>query len=366
MDRLRPELAAVRGHRARRRRQRLRPSRRSPHRARAAIDLAVAAEPPDRVPPTYSNIALLRSWLEAWSGAPTGGLRRRGRGGVPPPRLLHRVRLTDLLRDRSAGAGPVAAIGLPTPISDATAPGSRRRSGPTSPAGGTPASATCAAPTRGPTAWTSARTSAGCPWRCGARGCPPRCHRSTPTSSPTATTCAWPRCSSTWASVFPTPARPAFERFTGARAVRQVIEGSPRREASGWLEDALMIGGEDGDTGLQARGQFHPATVHWRQPDGTVGWLRVEHHGPDTGPRRRAPPRGGLRRPPSPRRRSPSGGSPTPPRARSRPTDGCCPASTSTSRRPPRLRATAAALDLRVRPGRPPPPSTLPHSLPTG
>ena len=29
-----------------------------------------------------------------------------------------------------------------------------------------------------------------------------------------------------------------------------------------------MVGAEDGDTGLQARGQFHPATVHWRQPDG--------------------------------------------------------------------------------------------------
>ena len=87
----------------------------------------------------------------------------------------------------------------------------------------------------------------------------------------------------------PEAVRPAFEQFTGARAVRQVIEASPRREASGWLEDALMIGGEDGDTGLQARGQFHPATVHWRQPDGTVGWLRVEHHGPTrarTGERR--------------------------------------------------------------------------------
>ena len=41
-----------------------------------------------------------------------------------------------------------------------------------------------------------------------------------------------------------------------------------------------MIGAEDGDSGLHARGQFHPATVHWRQPDGAVGWLRVEHHGP--------------------------------------------------------------------------------------
>ena len=59
-----------------------------------------------------------------------------------------------------------------------------------------------------------------------------------------------------------------------------------------------MIGAEDGDSGLHARGQFHPATVHWRQPDGTVGWLRVEHHGADPGAGQRAPPRRRVRSPP--------------------------------------------------------------------
>jgi hypothetical protein len=37
-------------------------------RARTAIELAVTSEPPTRVPPTYANIALLRAWLDAWSG----------------------------------------------------------------------------------------------------------------------------------------------------------------------------------------------------------------------------------------------------------------------------------------------------------
>jgi hypothetical protein len=76
----------------------------------------------------------------------------------------------------------------------------------------------------------------------------------------------------------PDSVRPAFERFSDTRAVHQVIDDRPRRDASGWLDDDLMIGAEDGDSGIHARGQFHPATVHWRQPDGSIGWLRVEHH----------------------------------------------------------------------------------------
>ena len=41
------------------------------------------------------------------------------------------------------------------------------------------------------------------------------------------------------------------------------------RVATGWLGDGVMMGAEEGGR-AQARGQYHPATVHW---DG--GWLRV-------------------------------------------------------------------------------------------
>jgi hypothetical protein len=35
---------------------------------RRAITLAVEGEPDDRVPPTYANVALMKAWLERWSG----------------------------------------------------------------------------------------------------------------------------------------------------------------------------------------------------------------------------------------------------------------------------------------------------------
>ncbi len=37
-------------------------------RIRSAIERAVTGEPTDRVVPTYSNIALMKAWLDAWSG----------------------------------------------------------------------------------------------------------------------------------------------------------------------------------------------------------------------------------------------------------------------------------------------------------
>jgi hypothetical protein len=40
-----------------------------------------------------------------------------------------------------------------------------------------------------------------------------------------------------------------------------------------------MVGGARG-AGARASGQYHPATMHWRAPDGSVGWLRLVHEGP--------------------------------------------------------------------------------------
>ncbi|HEX2384215.1 MAG TPA: hypothetical protein VHI95_16340 [Acidimicrobiales bacterium] len=63
----------------------------------------------------------------------------------------------------------------------------------------------------------------------------------------------------------------------GERVVEQALPGG--RVASGWISADVMAGGERGGR-FRAEGQYHPATVHWLLPDGSVGWLRLRHAGP--------------------------------------------------------------------------------------
>jgi hypothetical protein len=67
-------------------------------------------------------------------------------------------------------------------------------------------------------------------------------------------------------------------RFDGSeRVVEQRLPGG--RVATGWLGPDAMAGGERG-AHARAEGQYHPATAHWATADGTVGWLRLRHAGP--------------------------------------------------------------------------------------
>ena len=95
--------------------------------------------------------------------------------------------------------------------------------------------------------------------------------------------------------------RPSSASTAPARS-RQVIDDSPRREATGWLEDDLTIGGEARRLGGSRRGasSTRPRCTG-ASPTAPIGWLRVEHHGADPGPAERAPPRRRVRPPPTPR-----------------------------------------------------------------
>jgi hypothetical protein len=72
----------------------------------------------------------------------------------------------------------------------------------------------------------------------------------------------------------------ALGEFVGAHEVQQTVTTEPPRRATGWLGDTAMCGGEDGEIRANAFGQFHPANAHWQAADGDVAWLRLVHNGP--------------------------------------------------------------------------------------
>ncbi|MGE3077195.1 MAG: hypothetical protein AB7O30_21445 [Dehalococcoidia bacterium] len=64
--------------------------------------------------------------------------------------------------------------------------------------------------------------------------------------------------------------------FQGERTLRRSI--TEERTATAWLSESVMFGGEHTSRtrGVEGpRSQFTPATVHWRLPDGGVGWIRL-------------------------------------------------------------------------------------------
>ena len=73
---------------------------------------------------------------------------------------------------------------------------------------------------------------------------------------------------------------PHFRAFQGERLVEHIISDEPRRVATAWLGRKVMLGGEDVGGRRHPSGQFHPATIHWLQPDGTVGWVRLMYTTP--------------------------------------------------------------------------------------
>lgn len=63
--------------------------------------------------------------------------------------------------------------------------------------------------------------------------------------------------------------------FDGVRQIERVLPGPPERVATAWLEEHLAFGGMGGPGAGAAVGQRAAATVHWRLPgDGGVGTIR--------------------------------------------------------------------------------------------
>ena len=75
----------------------------------------------------------------------------------------------------------------------------------------------------------------------------------------------------------PDDARARLREFEGEHQVTRQI--TPWRTATAWLGENLMLGAEDTSRQRAAgtpHNQFHPATLHWRLPDGRVGWVLLQ------------------------------------------------------------------------------------------
>lgn len=71
---------------------------------------------------------------------------------------------------------------------------------------------------------------------------------------------------------------PHLTAFQGERQLEREVE--PGREATAWLNENVMIGASTAHPLRSGDSQFHAATMHWRAPDGSIGWLRLRTTGP--------------------------------------------------------------------------------------
>jgi hypothetical protein len=78
-------------------------------------------------------------------------------------------------------------------------------------------------------------------------------------------------------AVVPDEALAHLRAFESERQVEREIAVEPRRVASAWLGQSYMIGAEDSGGSHAPGWQYHPATLHWRCPDGRIGWARLRH-----------------------------------------------------------------------------------------
>jgi hypothetical protein len=68
-----------------------------------------------------------------------------------------------------------------------------------------------------------------------------------------------------------------FRKFSGPHLLRRRID--EQRTATAWIGERAIWGGESTNLtkGAGAGTQYHPATVQWRTPSGSIGWIQLTH-----------------------------------------------------------------------------------------
>jgi hypothetical protein len=254
----------------------------------ASLRLAVAGEPPDRVDAGYTNIALMRSWLDAFTGRRTGdaGLVARGEelagavvelfdehgafaehnsptyAGIDLYALALWARRPPTARFRGWGQRLEAATWRD--LAARYHAGLRELAGPWSRAYGTSLAETLGAVAL----WVWAglgRDAAPLPDLDGSFS-----HGHDLPLGPVAALVG---------TVIPDDAAHRLTSFDGERTVEQHLPGAPHRTSVTWLAEGIALGAEGGDAGWSAHGQYHPVIAHWATGAGTAR-LRVVHPGP--------------------------------------------------------------------------------------
>ncbi|HUP86486.1 MAG TPA: hypothetical protein VM143_12530 [Acidimicrobiales bacterium] len=246
-------------------------------RVRSSIELAVKSEPLDRVSPGYSNIALMRAWLEVEHGRPgaedyaaqvVARFDEHGAFEEYNSATYYGIDLYALAlwRDRSSSAvlrsaGARIEAALWRDVSRWYHPGMRNLCGPWS-------------RSYGMDMRTYASLLGVWMWPAVGRSAVPFPDTSKPFEH------AHDLSHGPLADVLGpvVPDGVDLSHFAGEHLIEQRITSS--RVATGWLSERVMCGGEWGTLTASARGQFHPATAHWLLPDGDVGWIRLAHYAP--------------------------------------------------------------------------------------
>ena len=71
--------------------------------------------------------------------------------------------------------------------------------------------------------------------------------------------------------------------FEQAQIISQQISSDPLRKAEAYLSPNLMIGLESSSRSFHGTDQYHPLTIHWLKSDNAVGWCRLRFKGSTVG-----------------------------------------------------------------------------------
>jgi hypothetical protein len=252
-----------------------------------AIEMAVDGEPPDRVAPSYSNIALMRAWMEVHCGEllDRPDLHKRGEelAAAIVERFdahgafdewnsptyygidLYALRLWRLRSSLLRTAGERMEAALWSDLAPWYHAGLRNIAGPYTRAYGMDMCRYVAAVGL----WMQ---------QAAPEAAAPLPDLSGPFSHSHDLSLA-PVVELLEASV-PDDATSHLHRFSGERSVHRIVSDDPERVATGWFGERVMIGAERGGRTWSARGQYHPVTVHWWDPAGRTRWMRMVHAGP--------------------------------------------------------------------------------------